>query len=225
MNKLIAFPNIEAFPTYSNSAQIGKSLFIKKSLQYTGVDATTGLYTFKDVNGDGAISVLEDGLFLKEVSQKFFGGINNNFSYKGFELSFLLQFVKQTGYSFEKEFVAPGRPSNQPVEILNRWQKAGDISTKQQYTFIGSGNETYSNYLSSDALIVNASFIRLKNASLSWTLPSKLIQKSFLSGSRVFVQAQNLFTITNYIGLDPETQSQQALPPLRVITAGIQFTL
>ncbi len=66
----------------------------------------------------------------------------------------------------------------------------------------------------------NAAFIRLKNVSLSYTLPDTWKQKLHLQNMRLYMQAQNLWTITSYNGVDPETKSVSSLPPLRVITAG-----
>ena len=73
----------------------------------------------------------------------------------------------------------------------------------------------------SDYLISDASFIRLKNLALSYSFPRKWQQKAKLQAARIYLQAQNLFTITSYRGLDPETQGL-SLPPLRMITGGFQ---
>ncbi len=89
----------------------------------------------------------------------------------------------------------------------------------------------YARYIQSDAMYVNTSFIRLKNVALFWSLPQALISKMKLQSARVYFQGQNLFTITNYKGLDPETasvgvaSSGYKLPPLRMLTAGIQLSL
>lgn len=74
-------------------------------------------------------------------------------------------------------------------------------------------------------MITDASFIRLKNLSVSYKLSNKVLERIKLEGLRFYIIAQNLFTITNYKGADPETQSLLALPPLKVLTAGIQITL
>jgi len=75
----------------------------------------------------------------------------------------------------------------------------------------------------SDGLITDGSFIRVKNISLSYQLPGSWKQKAHLQNARLYLQCQNLFTITNYKGLDPETPGLN-LPPLRMITAGFQVT-
>jgi hypothetical protein len=93
-------------------------------------------------------------------------------------------------------------------------------------TFSVNGRAAYNAYRAwsaSDENIVDASFIRMKNVNLSYSLPSKWISKVHAQQIRVFTQAQNLFTITNYKGLDPESKGI-VTPPLRTIVAGLQFT-
>ena len=222
-NKLVKFPNIEAFPAYDNMYKVGESIFIKKTLQSQGVDPKTGLYTFTDVNGDGNISTDDDGFFLKKVSQQFFGGFNNSFTYKGFQLEIFFQFVKQTGYSYINSFTQPGDLSNQPSVVQARWRQPGDITNIQKYTLLDYN--PYVNQIFSDAAIVDASFLRLKNVALYWNLPKKWMRGAGFESSKIFIQGQNLFTITSYIGMDPENQNAQYLPPLRMLAAGIQLTL
>jgi hypothetical protein len=224
-NTLLEFPDLDAFPAYKNLYKVGESIFTKRTLLATGVDQTTGLYTFQDVNENGSISTATDGLFLKEVSQKLFGGLNNSFSYKGIELDIFLQFVKQDGYNYLQFYQSPGNMSNQPNIVVDRWRQPGDDVPIQKYALIGPGAATYVNYQSSDAAISDASFIRLKNVSLSWQLPQKWMNKIKINSLRIYAQGQNLLTFTKYVGLDPETQASTTLPPLKTITAGIQITL
>jgi hypothetical protein len=78
--------------------------------------------------------------------------------------------------------------------------------------------------LTSTAVYADASYLRLKNVSLSWDLPQTWIQKAHIDRCRLYLQGQNLLTWTKYNGADPENQNLAALPPLRTFTAGIQFT-
>ncbi len=77
---------------------------------------------------------------------------------------------------------------------------------------------------SSDAAMVDASFIRLKNISLTYNISKDFIHKAKLKEASIFLQAQNLLTFTSYQGLDPESQSVNSLPPLKMMTIGLQFT-
>ncbi|HMH21379.1 MAG TPA: SusC/RagA family TonB-linked outer membrane protein [Puia sp.] len=229
-NKLIAYPSL-VNSSYANAYVIGQSLFIQKVLHYTGVDPQTGVYTFEDVNHDGKFTSL-DYLSTKPITQKYFGGIQNSFSFKGIQLDIFFQFVKQMGHNYQSNFLIPGTSvlQNEPTYVLGRWQKIGDISNVEQFSTGGGSlaNTAYNNYngnnYSSDGIICNASFIRLKNLAISYNLPERWRQRAHFQNVRIYVQGQNLFTITQYLGLDPETQGL-SLPPLRMITAGIQIVL
>lgn len=226
-NKLIEFPNLEG-SSYANTYEVGKSLFTQKRFHYVGVDNQTGVYQFQDVDSNGTGTDFPADLqALKKLTQKYYGGINNRLKYKSFELNIFLQIVKQTGLGYFTGFQVPGSLKNQPIWVTSRWQKPGDVTDVQLYTtgigLAGSAYNQIPNY--GDNNIVDASFIRLKNISLAWELPGKWMAKTKLTKSRLYIQGQNIFTSTHYKGLDPETQSYTRLPPLRMITGGIQITL
>jgi TonB-linked SusC/RagA family outer membrane protein len=224
-NKLISFPGLATNARFNRKYSIGKPLSSKPTYHYTGLNAQTGIYTFEDVNHDGAINS-KDLQFLKQVTQNYYGGIQNSFSYKGWHLDFLVQFVKQTALNYLANFKTPGFISqNQTLSILNSWHAPGDNSAIQKYTQMGGAvNNAYGTYIGSDAVISDGSFIRLKNLSLAYTLPTEWQRKLHLQNTRIYIQGQNLLTITGYKGLDPETQGW-SLPPLRMITGGIQVGL
>ncbi|HRP38013.1 MAG TPA: hypothetical protein PLS50_09480, partial [Candidatus Dojkabacteria bacterium] len=87
----------------------------------------------------------------------------------------------------------------------------------------GAAYQTQLNYSYSNAVYGNASYIRLRTASLSWKLPSIIFKSVSTHNSKIFVSAQNLFTISNYEGTDPEIQNYYSLPALRTIAIGVQL--
>ena len=221
-NELRSFPNLEN-STYSNQYVIGQPLNIVKVFHYTGIDPQTGTYTFEDVNGDGTITAPEDQTYTKDLNPAFFGGIHNQLKYKNWQLDLHFQFVKQQNYDTPKMLAVPGTFSNLSVGTLQHWQQEGDQAATQVYTTGANGAavNSFYNYIASDAVITDASFIRLKNIALGYDLPatwSKHVK------CRATIEAQNLLTFTSFKGPDPEFQSIGYLPPLRVITAGLQFT-
>ena len=118
----------------------------------------------------------------------------------------------------------PGGLPNQPSIVLNRWQREGDVTDIQKYSFGFDGEALGAFFNSEDGSgsIVDASFIRLQNVSLSYGFPQTVIDKlKVIESLRIYFQGQNLLTITDYIGMDPETLNSTALPPLRMLTAGI----
>ncbi|MDX6187820.1 SusC/RagA family TonB-linked outer membrane protein [Flavobacterium sp. Fl-318] len=221
-NKLLSFPDLQG-STYENQFVIGQPLNIKKVYHYTGIDPTTGIYQFEDFNKDGLITAAEDKQSIRDLNPKYFGGFQNTITYKNWQLDFLFQFVNQLNYSGSYSTGLPGAMANQPVTVLNHWQNPGDTATYQQYT-TGVNSEAmnaFYKFYASDAMISDASYIRLKNLSLSYTIPEQ-----WLKGvkCRLVFQGQNLFTITSYKGADPESRFTTSLPPLRVFTTGLQLT-
>jgi TonB-linked SusC/RagA family outer membrane protein len=221
-NKLISFPDLES-STYANQYVVGKPLSITSVFTSTGVDPQSGLWTFKDADGDGFVTFENDRTKFVYTGYDYFGGFSNTFSYKGLTLDVLFQFVKQTGTSAEAGY--PGGFFNVPTSAIEGdiWTEEGDQATRQRF-FVNDpdAQDAFGKYRNSDAARKDASFIRLKNLSVSYTVPKKWTKAV---GCRVYVQGQNLLLITKYKGGDPETQYYGVLPPLRMLTAGVQFTL
>lgn len=219
-NKLISFPGLEG-STYSNKYVIGRSTSIIKVFQFNGVNPQTGLYEVEDMNKDGMISYVEDRQAIADLTPQYFGGLENSFQYKRLQLDFHFQFVKQQNYSYSS-YVPGGSPINQPSDLTNSWQHTGDITPYQINTSGQDGDavNAYYNYVDSNAGIVDASYIRLKNISLSYDLPLQTIKGV---QCRLSLQGQNLLTFTTYDG-DPEFKYSGYLPPLKIFTAGIQLT-
>jgi TonB-dependent starch-binding outer membrane protein SusC len=224
-NKLIAFPNL-ANSTYANTYSIGQPVNLIKLFRYAGVNSQTGLYEFFDAKGAKTSSpdYLNDRTAIIDRNPKYFGGLSNNISYKGVEFSFLIQFVKQVGANYKFGNLAGLVAINQPTSILNRWKAVDDISEVQKASTSFELFSPYFNVLSSDGYYSDASFLRLKNMSVSYALPGKWISNLKMSQAKISIQAQNLLTITNFVGSDPETKATGVLPPLRMFTAAFQFT-
>jgi TonB-linked SusC/RagA family outer membrane protein len=220
-NKLLEFPGL-ATSSYANSLVIGESLSIKKLYGFLGVDAATGLYRLFDANGSGSLNSV-DRIMIGNTQPKFFGGFQNTVSFKGIELDVLLQFIKQKGLNYLGTVagLTPGSSyANQPIVVLDRWQKQGDINTIQKFTTKITTEGV--NLANSEAAYADASFIRCKNVSLSYSVP-KTLAKGRIEVLKLYVHVQNPFTITNYVGADPESQNMFRMPPLKTIVAGVQL--
>jgi len=224
-NTLVSFPGLKSSSYASNYVE-GKSLSIVYGYHLLGVDPATGIYQFEDVDKDGTIS-LKDYVPSYNLDPKFYGGLNNTFNYKNWELSVFFEFRKQTGFNYNNYPInnfTPGMMFNLPVIMLNRWQRPGDIRNIQQFTqdYTPAFDAQY-NFTLSDGRFSDASYARLKNLYLAYSLPEPLKKKIHLNGCRFYLAGQNLLTITNYEGSDPETQNLFILPPLKTLTAGIQL--
>ena len=221
-NRLVDFPNLEGSP-YANQYVVGEPLNIKKLYHLIGVDPATGVYQFEDYNGDGKISAPEDRQYIADLSPKVFGGLNNVIALKNWELGFLFQFTVRDNYNNIMGSSPPGQMSNQPSFISGQWQNPGDVVETQLFTagYNPEAVTAYSQYMFSNASISDASFIRLRNASLAYTLPENGLMNF---RCRIYMQGENLFLFTKYKSGDPE-QLGQYLSPLRKITLGLQLTI
>ncbi len=220
-NKLLSFPGLET-STYKEQYVIGQPLNIVKVYQYTGLNAATGAYQFKDINGDGILSAADDKKTIRYLSPEYYGGLENQFHYGSLQLDFLFQFVKQSNYNENYRTSMPGTMVNQAAGVTEHWQQPGDTGPYQAYSNANGALRAASTQLSqSDAAIGDASYIRLKNIALSYDLP-KSWTKNF--SCRLSLQGQNLFTISPYKGMDPEFKYTGYLPPLRIVTTGVQLT-
>jgi len=226
-NKLVAFPNINQYPQYEYNLIVGKSLFIENVYHYTGVNPQTGLYSFGTKNTNGIPSYPQDLVTTPPITQKYYGGVNNSFSYKGVQLDVFIQYVDQLADNYKDYFAPPGTfNSNQPTVVFGRWTAPGDLTAIQRFGTdqAGTVDNPYYTLGGSDGVISKASFIRLKNLALSYTIPARLNGRMHLQRLKVYVQCQNLLTITRYLGMDPEVGGL-GLPPLRMVTAGVQISL
>lgn len=225
--KLLEYPNLKN-SSNANRFEIGQPLAIVKGFDFLGVDPKTGVPQFRDLNGDNAISDPVDMVVIGNSMPKFYGGLNNSFSYKNFSLDFFFQFVKQEGPGLDYGFLSysNGYPlRNKDVSALERWTAANPETTIPGASATAGKaiyNAYQNNYRLSNANWVDASFIRLKNVSLKYNF-TELLKKWKFNQITLYLQGQNLFTITSYDGFDPETKGY-ALPPLSVYTAGLQVS-
>jgi TonB-linked SusC/RagA family outer membrane protein len=220
-NELISFPGLET-SSFKNQYVIGQPLNILKVFHYTGLDPATGTYQFKDADGDDSVNFGDDQKTIKNLTPKYYGGLQNQFRYKNVDLDFLFQFVKQENLNTNFYTPMPGTMTNQPLAVLSRWQNPGDLGPYQAYSD-SDGNRTlaYYQFSSSDAAVSDASYIRLKNISLTYQLPQNWTKKF---SCKIGLQGQNVFTITKNKGIDPEFKYSGYLPPLRVFSSIIQLT-
>ncbi|WP_111959444.1 SusC/RagA family TonB-linked outer membrane protein [Chryseobacterium lathyri] len=218
-NKLLSFPGLEG-STYSNQFIIGQPTSMVKLYNLEGIDPQTGQYKFTDYNGDGKVTSADDRQVVGDLSMKFFGGWNNTFRYKNWDVSFLFQFVSQKSRNYNYVIPSPGIINNLPIQALDVWSPSNPNGLYMPYK--SSANPQHSLFQSSTASYSDASFIRLKNIELGYKLPLK---EGLFKEVKIYIQGQNLVTWTKYFGIDPELGSGSFLPPLRTFSFGIQCKL
>ena len=201
-NKLVSFPGLEG-STFANQFVVGESLNIVKLYNNLGIDSDTGLYEFQDYNNDDIINASDDRQIIEDAAPKFYGGLHNSLNVGNWSLDMFFQYSKQKAYNIYANFSAPGGPGNQPVQILDRWQQPGDQTQFQQYS-VGLNplaSIAYSRFRASNSGFTDASYIRLKNIEVAYTIPKHALKNM---QCRLYVQGQNLLTITDFVGIDPE---------------------
>ena len=159
----------------------------------------------------------------KSFNAPWAGGFGTTFSWKGLSLSAQFSWVADrwviNNDRYYQESNGRFQTYNQSVKLLDRWKEPGDISETPRH---GEFMEF------DDRLLEDASFLRLKNLMLSYQIPSNVIQRSgFIEGLRVYFQAQNLLTFTNFSGLDPEGVGNIYIaqyPMSRQFTFGLDLT-
>tara|TARA_R100000935_G_scaffold1440_5_gene4697 strand:- start:16194 stop:19193 length:3000 start_codon:yes stop_codon:yes gene_type:complete len=214
-NKLVSYPGIEQ-SSYANVFRVGHPLNISLLYQYEGLDPETGYYNVADINEDGVD--YEDKIVIQDFGRKFFGGISNNLSYKNFTLNFLWEFVKQEG---SVSFLNPGNLSNQQEEVIQAFKPS---SRFQRISQSYEASVAYFDALESNFPLQDASFLRLKTFSIGYSFPSDFVQGIGLRDGKVFLNGQNLWTLTKYKGMDPEVPiGGTQFAGLQTITGGIQI--
>ncbi|OGX82377.1 hypothetical protein BEN48_05380 [Hymenobacter glacialis] len=197
--------------------------------RYQSVNTRPGDIKFKDLNGDGRITA-DDQEIMGNAQPKFLGGLTNTFRYMGFDLSAFLQYnVGNKVYNNSKAFTqGMSTTYSQDVEVLNRWTPT-NTNTDIPRAVFGDPNQ---NNRTSDRFLEDGSYARLKSLTLGYTLPTALATRAHIRTIRIYAQAQNLVTFTNYSGLDPEVSTFSGTntslgtdfftyPQARTITGGV----
>ncbi len=195
----LPFPYFYGWKTdgvFQNAAEV--AAYVNSEGALIQPNAQAGDFRFVDVNGDGVIND-DDRTMIGKGIPDWTLGLSLNFEWRGFDFSMLLQ-----GQFGVQAFNVSRRTDlyyiNLPKNILNRWTGEGSTDSYPRFAF-SSANE---NYRASDFWVEDASFVRARNAQLGYTLPASLTRHMAISRLRVYVQAENLFTLTKYTGCDPE---------------------
>ena len=160
------------------------------------------------VSSDVAVGITQakDGVMFGNTNPKIYGGFDNTFRYKNFDLNVLLTY--QFGY-----FIYYGSNAglhdmrfwNNHVDVLTAWSKPGDVSTVPRPVY--GDNVSNGSGLPMSYNAFKGDFVKLKNVTLSYTFAQSLLNKAKISSARLFVSGQNLAIFTKYPGPDPEVSS------------------
>ncbi|MFH4966384.1 TonB-dependent receptor [Gaetbulibacter sp. M235] len=159
-----------------------------------------GDYIFKDLDGDGRITT-DDRKVLGDINPNYFGGWNNRITYKNWD--FGMNWTFASGIKKDYEVISFGWP-------FNSWDVNVDkLAIKESWTPENTGAKyarfgSRSNFFANSRSVMDASYIKLRYASIGYNLPTNLIKHLGISSAHISFSGNNLITITDYVGLDPE---------------------
>ena len=194
-------------------------------VRYAGVDPANGdpLYYTKDGKVTNVYDT-DDQVILGTADAPYFGGINNTFTYKGLELNIFWVFVygkelyNNDRLNVENPFYIA---SSLNRDLLREWRNPGDQTNipRADGAVYFLGGTTH--------FLENASFWRLRNVMLSYSLPESILKKTKITGCRLFVQGQNFYTVTKWKSYDPEINANflagAQYPAPKTVTVGLSL--
>ena len=231
----------------------GKSIGRLYLYPTAGVDPKSGRRVFITPEGDRTLLMFEKGGWFYEDGTEYagefepvdcgntlptwYGGWTNNFKYKGFDLSLFFQFSGGNKiYNGTKASVSDMRYWNNSKDVYKKYWTPERTHAEYPMPIYGDNYSNGSALPISD-LVERGDYLRLKNVSLGYTFNTKNWSKAVgISALRLYVQAQNLFVITGYSGMDPETLTnvesatlsggtdKNTLPQARTYTIGVNLT-
>jgi len=253
-NELINLGNADGFANYDNYANVGTISRAENGLPFPffygyktdGIfqnwdeinsyvneaggliqpKAVPGDVRFVDISGNGSIGDNDRTMIGKGMPDWTYG-MTLNVEYKGFDFSMMLQgTVGNDVYDATRR--TDLRYINLPAYMLSRWTGEGSSNTIPRFSFSNANG----NWLSSDLYVKNGDYMRVKNMTLGYTLPKRLVSRVFIANLRMYVAAENLLTFTKYEGFDPEISSggtslgidRGIYPQARTYTVGVNLS-
>lgn len=198
---------------YQTVEEINTDPALAKDTRRTNNLIAPGDVRFVDLNNDGQINN-DDRTILGSPHPDFTYGLNASFSYKGFDFTaFILGVTGGQIYNADRmQGIDPTYPFNMYAETANRWNGAGTSNTIPRMTT----RRNNTNHRTSDLFLEDADFLRLKNLTIGYSLPTVVSKKIGIERLRFYATGQNVFTLTNYSGIDPE---------LGIVNGNLQFNV
>ncbi len=193
-----------------------------------GENARPGDVRFVDQNGDGVIDG-DDRVKIGKGMPDWTFGLNLNFEWKGFDLNMFMQ-GSYGNDIFDLSQRGDIPAMNRPAYILERWTGENTSNEIPRVT----SQDPNRNWRSSDLYIKDGSFVRLRNLQLGYTVPQDIVRRATIHNVRIFIMAENLFTLTKYDGFEPEVASEGyttigidrgVYPQSRTISIGANISL
>lgn len=183
----------------------GEPLGVLYGYIFGGVDPQTGNAYYVDKDGASTFTPsADDRTIIGDANPDFLYGFSNSLNYKGFSLSMLLEgtYGNDMLNATRIELEGMTDPKNQSIAVLDRWQQPGDVTLIPRASFGNTDNSRVST-----RFIEDASYVRVKAITLGYRLPKSFTEKINIGEIRFYATGENMFTFTNYSGLDPEVNA------------------
>lgn len=189
----------------------GYSLYSIWVYNYLGVNPETGNAIFEDIDADGKITAT-DRKIVGDAWPDFEGTLKNTITYKAFDLN--VNLVYRSGnklFNYTAFFLEAGATRGITRSIqkssLNYWKKPGDTNVLPRLTSLTNADGSRNYESNTSRLLEDASFIRFRDITLGYSIPSTVLSRLKIAKARLYVTGTNLLTLTKYTGPDPETNS------------------
>ncbi|MBK8705960.1 MAG: TonB-dependent receptor [Saprospiraceae bacterium] len=260
-NEVLELVNNQDIITAYNILRVGEPIRAIYGFDYVGVNSANGNPIYQKADGTliqaniatqtyvgydpanpaelgaaSSLSAANDRRVLGSALPTWFGGFDNNFTFKGFDFNIFFRFSGGNVIMNRTRIDLLNMTfSNNSTELMGRWVSAdnpGDGQTPR--VWLNRDNFINQPDFASTRWVEKGDFVKLANISLGYSLPKTLLNKASIESLRIFVQAQNLLTFSGYSGLDPETSTSFSTnagfgedfngnPQQRVISAGINL--
>ena len=225
-NEILSLADTSEIPNGIQIWQVGQPIRSWYLRQWAGVNPADGTPLWADGEG-GVTGTWADApeQIVGNAEPDFVAGLTNTFTFKSLSLSFFLYAVQgHEVYDITRFFIDSDGSNfgeNRPLYASDRWRQPGDIAERPQAIFGGNNNANEN----STRYLFDGSYIRLRNVVLGYVLPPTWTKTLSLSSIRIYGQGQNIFTLTDYPGWDPELAESGAeffrYPTSRSYTLGI----
>lgn len=229
-NKILTLPSsYQERVSGTKKYQTGKSLYEFWLRDWVGVNPDNGDIQYRAADGS-TTSTLSNAVYYYAGSAipDFFGSVNNTFTYKSWSLQAL--FIYQVGgYTFDNDYrslmfrggtTTNGRALH--VDMLKRWQNAGDITNIQRLSTSGSISDT-------DQWLTKSDYLNLRTVALTYNFPKKFLSRLKLTNAKAYVNGENLFITSARKGMDPTQtytgDAEYTYAPSRIVSFGLNITL
>lgn len=215
---------------------------LAKYPQWNGNGNLVGDWRIKDVNGDGKITE-DDRTTLGNAFPKFTYNTTQRFSYNGFDLTVMLQGVQDVSIlngNYRQLYygiVGFAGNVNMPVDVIDNFFDPANPGRDVKFHRVAANTGVTMNNQVTNYAVLDASFLRVRNITLGYSLPASWMSRLKIQNARLYLSGQNLFTFTNYPGINPEASNagnngdspfqpgleQGSYPAIKTITCGINI--